>query len=97
MPAKIKCPRCEYPGPLGFNNQKPWGVHFYHSGCDGAWLYDGMWYLTEAEAWKKWLVNNPCQDEDWKAAFEAKIVRGNLQMFNHHIKKWRKKIEQGIA
>ena len=100
MPAMIACPNCEHPGPMGFNDPKPWGRHFYHSKldgceCDGAWEYNGEWYKNEAGAWKAWLKDNPRQDEDWRKAFEAKIVRGDMAGYKRHIKKWRENV--GIA
>lgn len=62
MPAMIACPNtiCDFPGPLGFNEPKPWGTHFYHSReCTGAWAYNDKWYNTEAEAWEQYKQDNP--------------------------------------
>jgi hypothetical protein len=91
MPAMIACPnsQCQFPGPLGFNDPAPWGIHFYHSGCPGAWLFNEVWYDTQAEAWEAYKKQHGPFDPDWVAAFDAKILRNDHEEYERLIQVWR--------
>lgn len=92
MPAMIACPNtnCDFPGPLGFNEPKPWGTHFYHSReCPGAWVYNDKWYNTEAEAWEQYKQDNPNKPKIWFKAFDARIIDGNHAEYERLIELWR--------
>lgn len=91
MPALIACPntKCDFPGPMGFSNPSPWGTHFYHPNCPGAWLLDEKWYDTEAESWKVYKKDNPRLEEEWVAAFDAQILRKDHAEYERLIEVWR--------
>lgn len=94
MPALMKCPRkgCNHPGPMGFTDPVPWGIHFYHgSHCPGAWLYREKWYDTEAAAWKQYKRDNPQLDPDWVKAFDARILKGSERAYTYWINRWNKR------
>ena len=96
MPAIMPCPntKCDFPGPMGFGDPKPWGTHFYHnSKCPGAWLFDENWYDDQADAYKAYKKDNPRLEETWIAAFDALIIEKNQAKYNRLIQIWRDELD----
>jgi hypothetical protein len=53
------------------------------------WLFDGVWYASEADAWAAYKAARGPFDPDWIAAFDARIVEKNERKYKRHIKVWR--------
>ncbi len=95
MPVLMPCPNptCDHPGPCGFSEGAPWGMTFYHvnrpgEDCPGMWNYNNTWYASEALAWKQYKRDNPGLDENWVKAFDARILRKDIEAYEKHIKAW---------
>lgn len=91
MPMLIACPnpKCNFPGPMGFSDPVPWGLHVYHGReCNGAWLYNNQWYAEEKDAWNQYKKDNMHLDRNWVKAFDARILKKSERSFNFWIKKW---------
>jgi hypothetical protein len=91
----MRCPNptCNHPGPLGFSDPSPWGLHFYHdSGCPGMWLYRDAWYATEAAAWTQYKQDGQREgrrfDADWLLAFDARLLHQDERKYRRYIKRW---------
>lgn len=99
MPAYMKCEKCGFDGPHGFNDPGVGGIiTFYHSTPTGTcrtYTVKDQWFTEWADAWRcvrPDLVQDRA-DPDWLAAWDALIIEKNQKKHQRLLEVWRVKFD----